>query len=344
MSKRLSAAEFIEQAGSLPVADTRSPGEYNTGHIPGSVNIPLFTDSERERVGIVYKKGGRRDAVLEGLKLTGPAMAGKLSEAIEIAKGNQLLVYCWRGGMRSESMSWLFSLGGLEPSILDGGYKAYRNHILGELAVKRDTVILGGMTGSGKTEILKVLAGQGEQTADLENIAVHRGSAFGSLGQGNQPSTEHFANLLYEVWKGFDYKRVIWLEDESRNIGTVFLPELFWQNMHESPVIAIISDASVRIPRLVEEYSVFPAEQLIAAVNRISRRLGGDRSADAVRAISSGDFAKAAEITLSYYDKTYLYSLQQRNPQLIHTIRSESGDAVSNAALVMEFARDKGLL
>jgi len=241
-------------------------------------------------------------------------------------------------------MSWLFQQGGIEPQILEGGYKAYRNHILGELAIKRKMLILGGMTGTGKTDILKILSEKGEQTADLEKIASHRGSAFGSLGQEDQPTTEHFANLLYNVWRGFDYSRAIWLEDESRNIGTVFLPELFWQNMHESPVIAVISDIKTRVPRLVKDYSGFPPEELIASVQRISKRLGGDRAADAISAISTGDFSKAAEITLSYYDKTYMYSLNQRNSSLIHILKSETGDAQQNADMVLDYVRNKGLL
>ena len=344
MSKRVATSDFLDLGVNLPVIDTRSPGEYNSGHIPGAVNLSLFDDRQRELVGKTYKQKGRTEAVLEGLSLVGPELRAKLSMALKTARDNRLLVYCWRGGMRSDSMSWLFSQGGIEATILEGGYKAYRNYILGELSKKRKLLILGGMTGTGKTDILKILAEKGEQTADLEQIASHRGSAFGSLGQNEQPTTEHFANLLFDVWRSLDTDREIWLEDESRNIGTVFLPELFWQNMHESPVIAVISDVKERIPRLVKDYSGFPPEDLIASVQRISKRLGGDRAADAIGAITSGDFSKAAEITLSYYDKTYLYSLNQRDSSLIHILKSETGDAGQNANMVMDYARKKGLL
>jgi tRNA 2-selenouridine synthase len=341
---RVDPPVFLELSRSLPVVDTRSPSEYISGHIPGSVNIPLFSDAERDAVGKTYKQRGRIAAVLEGLEHVGPVLAAKLKAAIKIAPGGRLLVYCWRGGMRSDSMAWLFETADLSPTLLEGGYKSYRNHILDQLAVPRKTLILGGMTGSGKTEILQILEQRGEQMADLENIASHRGSAFGSMGQGSQPTTEHFANLLFERWRDLDFSRTIWLEDESRNIGSVFLPELFWNNMQSSPVVAIMSSIGTRLPRLVREYSVFPEEELIASVRRISKRLGGDRTADAVKAIEAGDFAKAAEITLTYYDKAYLYSLHRRNRELIHTLQTETGDAEQNAAMVIEYARDKGLL
>ena len=114
--------------------------------------------------------------------------------------------------------------------------------------------------------------------------------------------------------------------------------------MQSSPVLAIMSSISTRLPRLVRDYSLFPPDELIASVKRISKRLGGDRTADAVKAIETADFAKAAEITLTYYDKAYLYSLHRRDKELIHTLQSETGDAEQNAAMVIEYARDKGLL
>jgi tRNA 2-selenouridine synthase len=344
MNRRILPHEFLELTGSLPLVDTRSPSEYGAGHIPGAVSLPLFTDAERDVVGKTYKAKGRREAVIEGLKAVGPALPDKLKTAIGLAPGGELLVYCWRGGMRSDSMAWLFALGDLTPILLEGGYKAYRNWILDYLAIRRNSLILGGMTGSGKTEILSLLKAMGEQIIDLEGIASHRGSAFGSLGQGRQPTTEHFANLLYEEWSKLDHNKVVWLEDESRSIGSVFLPEIFWKNMQESPVIAIISDIKTRVPRLVKDYSQFPPEHLIASVERISKRLGGDRTADAIKAIETRDFAKAAEITLAYYDKAYLHALNQRNPMMLHIVKSDTGDAEQNALKVFDFALTKGLL
>ena len=241
-------------------------------------------------------------------------------------------------------MAWLFSTAGIQALRLEGGYKAYRNNILSELAIKRKTLILGGLTGSGKTAILNVLSARGEQVVDLEALAHHRGSAFGSLGQGSQPSTEHFANILFDAWKDLDYNRKIWLEDESRNIGTVFLPDQFWKNMQESEEIALISEPSVRLPRLVREYSVFPPCQLRESVMKISKRLGGDRTQDALSAIDSGDFEKAASIALEYYDKAYFHALGQHPGSLVHQLETKTDNPEENADRVLDLARKKGLL
>ena len=199
--KNLNVPDFLSLSSTIPVIDVRSPSEYKAGHIPGAYNIPLFDDKEREIVGTLYKKEGRSKATLKGLQLTGPSMHSKLETALKLAKDNKLLVHCWRGGMRSEAMAWLFSLGDIDTQILDGGYKSYRHFIIDRLSEKRKYIVLGGLTGSGKTEILNYMKNTGHQVVDLEGIACHKGSAFGSLGQSDQPSSEHFANLLYQELK-----------------------------------------------------------------------------------------------------------------------------------------------
>jgi len=165
--RKIEAEVFLKLAQSIPVIDVRSPGEYITGHIPGAVNIPIFDDNERIAVGTKYKKEGRIPAIVEGLKLTGPSMSPKLEQALKIARDGKLLVHCWRGGMRSEAMAWLFSLGDIETEVLEGGYKSDRNYILNGLSEQRKMIVLGGMTGSGKTHILRYLNGCGWQVLDL---------------------------------------------------------------------------------------------------------------------------------------------------------------------------------
>src|SRR5674476_280012 len=194
--QKINILKFLELSEITPIADVRSPSEFKSGHMPGAVNIPLFDDGERAAVGTKFKKEGRLPAILEGLKYTGPEMSSKLENALKIAKNGKLLVHCWRGGMRSEAMAWLFSLGDIKAEVLDGGYKSYRHHILESLSGKRNMIVLGGMTGSSKTHILKYLKTTGQQIVDLEGLANHKGSAFGALGQPAQPSTEQFANIL----------------------------------------------------------------------------------------------------------------------------------------------------
>jgi tRNA 2-selenouridine synthase len=335
---KIEIKKFLALSSKIPIIDVRSPGEYLNGHIPGAYNIPLFDDSERAAVGIKYKKEGHGQAILTGLNLIGPSMGDKLNKALLLARDNKLLVHCWRGGIRSESMAWLFSLGGIETEILNGGYKSYRNYILSKFTEPRRMVVLGGLTGSGKTLIIRYLKDSGHNTIDLERLANHKGSAFGALGQFTQPTSEHFSNNLFDEWEKFDSGRLIWVEDESKNIGTVFIADQIFIKMQESPVIAIIMDTKTRMPRLIEEYSTYPKEELIASIQRISRRLGGDNTRDAIKAIEKDDFEKAIEITLDYYDKAYLYGLTKRPAGQVYFIETDTGDIAENSRRVLETA------
>jgi tRNA 2-selenouridine synthase len=333
--KKLGINEFLALAESIPVADVRSPSEYSYGHIPGALNIPLFNDREREIVGTTYKQKGRTEAIITGLELISPGMTSRLKEAFEKARDKKLLIHCWRGGMRSETMAWLFSLGDIETVILEGGYKSYRQHVLDNLGEKRKFIILGGLTGSGKTEILNRLKSLGHQVIDLEGIANHRGSAFGSLGRQSQPTSEHFANLLHAELAKLDSTRPVWLEDESKNIGSVFMPDQFYYRMRESPVIALIMDVATRMPRLLKEYAQYPHGELVASVNKISRRLGGDRTKESIESIESGNFTRAIEITLEYYDKTYMFGLRKRDAGQVQVIETATDDIGTNAEMII---------
>jgi tRNA 2-selenouridine synthase len=329
---------FLKLANEIPVIDVRSPSEFSTGHIPGAYNIPLFDDTEREAVGIKYKKEGRTKAIIEGLRLSGTSMNSKLEQALRISKEGKLLVHCWRGGMRSEAMAWLFSLGDIETEILEGGYKSFRHFVLDNLSVNKKMIILGGLTGSGKTYILRYLKESGHQVIDLEWLANHKGSAFGALGQLPQPSSEHFANLLFDKWNQVDQSQPVWLEDESRNIGTVFMPEEFYLNMQKNPAIVLLMDVKTRLPRLIEEYSSYSPDELVASVMKISKRLGGDRTKEAIRAIHTGDFASAIEITLQYYDKAYLFGLKRKQEKDIFCINSDTDNIEINVQKIIEAA------
>jgi tRNA 2-selenouridine synthase len=337
-SEKITAERFLALSENIPVIDVRSPSEFGNGHIPGAINIPLFSDHEREIVGTIYRKSGRIPAIVEGLRLAGTSMTDKLRMALSSAKEGKLLVHCWRGGMRSESMAWLFSLGDIKTEVLEGGYKAYRNYILGKISEKRRMIVLGGLTGSSKTYILKHLNAAGRQTIDLEGLANHKGSAFGALGELPQPTTEHFANLLYDEWKYLDHSSPFWVEDESRNIGSVFIQDAFYRNMQEAPTIVLMMDAKLRLPRLLEEYSKYPGELLNASIMKISKRLGGDDTMEALRSVESGDFSKAIEITLRYYDKAYTYSLKRKGNNKLIYIETDTDDVETNARKVLEAA------
>ncbi len=337
--EKIDVEGFLRLSEHIPVIDVRSPSEFSAGHIPRAINIPLFNDEERAIVGTKYRKSGRIQAIFEGLRKAGPEMSSKLEKAIKVSGNSELLVHCWRGGMRSEAMAWLFSLGEIKTHILSGGYKAYRNYILAGLSEKRKVIVLGGMTGSGKTQILGNIIKKNWQAIDLEGLACHKGSAFGALGQPPQPSTEHFANMLFDEWKRTDRDQPIWLEDESRNIGSVFMPEQFYNNMQEMPVVTLMMDVRTRMPRLMEEYSVYPPGELKDAIMRISKRLGGDNTRDAIKAVDDGDIAKAVEITLHYYDKTYMYGLQKKDSKKIIFVETDTDDIEINTGKVLDAAQ-----
>ncbi len=320
---RLSIEDFLERAKESPVVDVRTPAEFEQGHIPGAYNIPLLSDSERVVVGTLYKKEGKEKAFIKALEFSGPNMAEFVIRAKEIAKShktNKILVYCWRGGMRSGSMGWLFNSAGMEAHTLEGGYKKFRAHIRNTFLKPIDLVILGGYTGSGKTEILKHLA-KSEQVIDLEGLAHHKGSAFGFIGQKKQPTSEHFENILGTKWLNLDYSKRVWLEDESRNIGSVYLPEEIYRKIRLAPVVFVDIPIEIRVERLVNEYTGFEDKHIEFALQKIKKRIGGLNYKLAIQALRENNYREVAKIALTYYDKAYKYGINKRKEGSITPIK-----------------------
>jgi len=308
----------------VPLLDVRSPAEFEQGHIPGAINVALFTNEERARVGTIYKQDGHHAAVLEGLRIVGPKMASIVEQALEIAPDRNLKVHCWRGGMRSGSVGWLLRQAGFTVEVLHGGYKAYRQFVLNELANPRNFVILGGPTGSGKTHVLKALQKLGEQVIDLEGLANHKGSAFGALGEKAQPSIEQFENQLHEIITEMDGAKRIWLEDESRKIGLVYIQDHLWFQMRDAPLINIKLPLSERINFLVQEYGKFPIQDLADSILKIGKRLGGQNVKACMEWLESGNLHKVAEITLNYYDQSYAYGQSSRDKERISIVHFDT--------------------
>lgn len=331
MAAQIDITRFLELAGELPVVDVRSPGEFDRGHIPGAVNIPLFDDSERAAVGTTYVQVGRREAVLQGLGFVGPKMRALCEQALALPS-REVLVHCWRGGMRSRSMAWLFETVGLRCRVLEGGYKAFRRAALDEIGAPREIRILGGYTGSGKTEIVGELAHAGAQAIDLEALARHRGSAFGALGQGTQPTTEQFENLLFSELRLTDPAVPLWLEDESANIGRVQLTPALYARMKSAPVLQIEVPRGDRVRRLVAEYGGFDRELLARSIEKISKRLGSEKCARVVELCRAGEMAAVAEMLLDYYDKGYRHQILRRDPASVRSFEVPAGATAAETA------------
>ncbi|MEO1415863.1 MAG: tRNA 2-selenouridine(34) synthase MnmH [Bacteroidota bacterium] len=324
-----------------PFIDVRSPGEFQKGHIPGSVNIPLFDNDERAEVGTLYKQVGKEAAFLKGLEMVGPKMRYFVEEANRLSPHKKLYTYCWRGGMRSNSLAWLWRQAGLEVDVVSGGYKAYRRWVLSQLGQSLDLIVLGGRTGSGKTEILHALDACGEQILDLEGMANHKGSSFGAIGEDPQPTTEHFENILHDKFSQLDPQKRIWLEDESRNIGKVFIPDVLWQQMVEAQVFIVHVPLEVRVGHLVDVYTHIDHQLLKEAVERIQRRLGGWATQQALEALEERDYAKTAEICLSYYDKAYDYGLKQKKTNSVVEITLDVHNPEKAARKLIALANER---
>ena len=326
----ISIKEFIKKSKTSTILDVRSPGEYSKGHIPSAVSLPLFTDKERAEVGTIYKRRGKDSAVERGLEIVGPKLAMFVKEAKKY--DGELLVHCWRGGMRSKSLAWLLETSGRKVSVLNGGYKIYRTEAR-KRSAELKIVILGGSTGSGKTDVLTELDKLGEQVIDLEAKANHKGSSFGALGQNPQPTNEQFENMIFEKILNLDISKRVWIESESKAIGSVHIPDELFLNMRTSPLVKLDVPKSERVKRLVREYGNFPKDKLEEGVLKISKRLGGLNTNKSIEAIGNNNFEVVADLTLSYYDKTYEFCYNNRDTEIIE-FKTEEDNPSDTAARI----------
>jgi tRNA 2-selenouridine synthase len=328
--EKIHIEQFLELAKQHPVLDVRSPGEYKHAHIPGACSLPLFTDEERKIVGTAYKQESRELAIKLGLDFFGGKMRKIVEEAEQLSSNSKtVLVHCWRGGMRSAGVAWLLDLYGFKVFTLVGGYKKYRNYVLDTFRLPFQFNILGGYTGSGKTELLKALKERGEKVIDLEGIANHKGSAFGNIGMPPQPGQEMFENLLAkELRKSLvsQPESPVWLEDESQRIGQVNIPGELWKTMRQSQVYFLDIPFEERLKHIVQEYGQLDPEKLADAIGRISQKLGNLNAKTAILLLNEGKITESFDILLKYYDKHYFKSLHNREGinSLLQTVDCKS--------------------
>jgi tRNA 2-selenouridine synthase len=344
---RVAINEFLQLGTRMPILDVRSPGEYSHAHIPGAKPLPLFSDEERRIIGTAYKQESRERAIKIGLEAFGKKMV-PLVEAAEAATkaSREVAIHCWRGGMRSGAVAWLLDLYGFRVFTLAGGYKSYRHHAIEVLGRKWELNILGGYTGGNKTGLIHRMIAHGMRVIDLEGIAGHKGSAFGNLEQRPQPSQEMFENLLAHALETLpEGDSPVWLEAESQRLGLVNIPNDFFLRMRASTLYFLDIPFNERLAHIIKEYGSFPKEQLLNAIGRITKKLGGLETKMAVSALVENDVPACFAIILKYYDKLYRRTMKEPSPKgedpdarsIVH-IESATTDAAANLDRIITHA------
>jgi tRNA 2-selenouridine synthase len=309
-----------------PIFDVRSPGEFLHGAIPTSLSLPLFSDEERHEVGICYKQKGKKEAIALGLGYVGPKLG---TFAPLFLKEETVRILCFRGGMRSASMAWLAALQGCRVIRLEKGYKSYRQWVLQQLETSFPAIVFSGPTGSGKTELLRLLQEKGEPVLDLEGLACHRGSVFGGFEAYDQPTQENFENRVAHALYPLLKKPYIYVEAESRAIGKVTLSTGLYNAIHSSRCLFVECPFEERLQRVVDDYGTKPQEVLLSNVFKLEKRLGGKRTAEIAAFLTSGNIVDAAALLLEYYDTTYEHCLKKHSGTRYVISRKEIVDAIS---------------
>jgi len=334
------AESFLKNADKRVILDVRSPAEYEKGHIPGALSFPLFSDDERAQVGTLYSKSGREAAFFAGLDIVGPKMSGFVKKALRMAPHQRLQIHCWRGGMRSASMAWLLQSAGFDVILLDGGYKSYRTYIREAFNTPVKILVLSGMTGCGKTEILHEMKKKGAQILDLEGVANHKGSVFGHLGQKPQPSTEQYENNLAQIWRTFDFSKPLWIEDESRNVGGVSIPDPLFALMTKASVLKIELPKAYRVSRLVTEYAGIDDGEIAMNLQKIKDSLGNKNVQDLLQLLTAQQYTDFADKILDYYDNSYDYSLKRKAFSQIIDFTPKGKTPAEQAIEILDFAHN----
>ncbi len=336
MAEPLTAKQVIDrlQHGEV-LLDTRTPAEYDHAHIPGAQSFPLMTNEERVIIGTLYKQKGREAAVAKGFELIGPRFSGFITQAEKIAPDRKLILYCWRGGLRSSVMSWVLATAGFKVSILKGGYKAYRQWAFDVFGMHKNIVVVGGKTGTGKTALLQYMTAINHYVIDLEKLASHRGSAFGSLGLQQQPSNEQFENLLAMKWYLAPDDRPVWIENESLKIGSCILPKAIYHLMRNALCFELILPLHKRIQNILKEYGHYDKQELAHRTSNLKKKLGGLRLKNALLALEENRMEEWCAILLEYYDKAYQFGCDQREVNKVIPVETDHLDENQIALLLI---------
>jgi tRNA 2-selenouridine synthase len=318
------------------VIDVRSPGEFLEDHIPGAINLPVLNDAERVRVGTLYKQVSSFEAKKVGAALVSRNIAKYLEGYLaDKPKSYRPLVYCWRGGSRSGSLTHILQKIGFGASQLDGGYKAYRRHVIAELArlpAQLTYRVVCGPTGSGKSRLLQALADQGAQVLDLEALAAHRGSLLGALPDQPQPSQKSFESAVWYALTRVDPARPVFVESESKKIGALRVPDALISAMRASPCVRLEVPLASRVQLLIEDYAHFLHDSSL--INNQLAHLVALRGNDTVQAWQELANQQVWDELVSallkqHYDPAYFRSLANNYPADENDLTFSSADLSS---------------
>lgn len=316
--KDISVQELINSKEYIPV-DVRAPIEHRESAIPGSVNIPLFTDDERQEIGTLYKRSGEEAAKWRAMEIVSPKLPRLLGEIKKLKKsGAEPVIHCWRGGMRSRSVASFLEYAGLPALRLEGGYRAYREYILERipLLLPEKAIVLHGMTGTGKTDILQALQEKGYPVVDLERMANHRGSIFGMIGMGEAHNQKTFDSLLFERLNEIKGSNYFIIEAESKRIGRAAQQEEMLEKKVNGIHYLVKSSIPKRVERIYNEYvqpfmgKAWFEEEVREKVSKLIKRINHDVSPALAFALEEKNYKDLIEILLvHYYDPRYNHAL-----------------------------------
>lgn len=314
MIRDISVEEAMRLENAIFV-DARSEGEFAEATIPGAINIPIFNNEERAVVGTLYKEKGTRDAKIKGLEIVAPKLSEMVKRYVELKKRyRHIVVFCWRGGMRSQSIAMILNLMDIHAYRILDGYKGYRTMVNQYFAVDsllQKVVVLRGLTGTGKTDIIQGLIGEGLPAIDLEGMAHNRGSVFGAVGMEPPPSQKMFDSLLMDKLIEYKDSKYIIVECESKKVGRLYLPDVLMRGMREGLQILIYDDIESRVQRIIGEYTKETeknTEQLKKAIDCLENTLGKRKVLQLKEMVAEKDYQEVVRYLLTdYYDPLYKY-------------------------------------
>lgn len=331
----------------IPV-DVRSPGEFKEGTIPGAVNIPIFGDAEREEIGTIYKQVGQEQAKWRAMEIVSPDLPALLTQIRGLHKdGSMPVLFCWRGGMRSKAVASFAEFAGTKVYRIEGGYRAYRQYILERIPsiIPEHTVVLHGMTGVGKTNILDKLQQQGYPVLDLEGIAAHKGSIFGAMGPADESNNQKtFDSLLFSRLLELKGSPYIMVEAESKRIGKVTQPEELLIKKIGGVHFYLEASLETRVERIYSEY-VEPFYQEDWFHNQVTEKFGviqkriknQEIKAVVSESVEQRNYKNFIRFILEhYYDPRYHHKQLEYEGEFIHINTDNEGRAVKEISAKLD--------